>query len=62
MTPDWTALDAELAAWDQAGLTLPLWWRDDDAVKPTPALDQYIWPSSRRFSTKRWVMQLPIVH
>ncbi|MBL4768962.1 MAG: polysaccharide deacetylase family protein [Rhodobacteraceae bacterium] len=40
MTADWTALDAELAAWDQASLTLPLWWRDDDAVEATPALDQ----------------------
>jgi hypothetical protein len=39
MTAEWTALDAELAAWEQAGLTLPLWWRDDDAIKPTPALE-----------------------
>lgn len=40
MTADWTTLDAELAAWDQVGLILPLWWRDDDAIEPTPALDQ----------------------
>lgn len=40
MTPDWTPLDTELAAWQQAGLCLPLWWRDDDAIEPTPALDQ----------------------
>ncbi len=40
MTADWTVLDTELAAWDQAGLPLPLWWRDDDAIEPTPALEQ----------------------
>lgn len=40
MTPDWQILDAELAHWAQAGLRLPLWWRDDDATEPTQALDQ----------------------
>lgn len=40
MTPDWTPLDTELARWTDAGLTLPIWWRDDDAVAQTPALDQ----------------------
>ncbi|MCG6557358.1 polysaccharide deacetylase family protein [Ruegeria sp. 1NDH52C] len=40
MTPDWTPLDAELALWAAEGLTLPLWWRDDDAVTTTPQLDQ----------------------
>lgn len=40
MTADWTILGAELRAWGQAGLTLPLWWRDDDTTEPTPALDQ----------------------
>ncbi|MCL6283790.1 polysaccharide deacetylase family protein [Ruegeria sp. 2012CJ41-6] len=40
MTPDWTPLDAELALWQRADLTLPLWWRDDDATAPTPALDR----------------------
>lgn len=40
MTPDWTALDSELDNWRSAGLTLPLWWRDDDAIRPTPALDR----------------------
>lgn len=37
---DWTPLDRELALWADQGLTLPLWWRDDDAIAPTPALDQ----------------------
>lgn len=38
MIPDWTPLDRELDRWASAGLCLPLWWRDDDAVAPTPAL------------------------
>ncbi|CUH88936.1 putative glycosyl transferase [Phaeobacter sp. CECT 5382] len=37
---DWSSLDLELTAWQDAGLTLPLWWRDDDAIAPTGALDQ----------------------
>ncbi len=40
MTVDWTALDAELAIWRAEGLHLPIWWRDDDAIAPTPALDR----------------------
>jgi hypothetical protein len=38
MTEGWDALDAELEQWAAAGLRLPLWWRDDDAVTPTDAL------------------------
>ena len=38
MNLDWTPLDAELERWNSAGLTLPIWWRDDDAVAATPAL------------------------
>lgn len=40
MTPDWTPLDRELERWRAGGLTLPLWWRDDDAVATGPALDR----------------------
>jgi hypothetical protein len=40
MNPDWQQLDQELDRWHEAGLTLPLWWRDDDAVAPSPALDR----------------------
>ncbi|WP_424984906.1 polysaccharide deacetylase family protein [Microbulbifer sp. S227A] len=40
MTPDWTPLDAELDRWKAAGLTLPLWWRDDDAITATPQLER----------------------
>ncbi len=38
----WADLEQELAIWRQQGLTLPLWWRDDDAIAPTPALDQLL--------------------
>lgn len=40
MTWDWTPLDRELDRWQRTGKTLPLWWRDDDAVAPTAALDR----------------------
>lgn len=42
MTVDWTPLRGELAKWSAEGLTLPLWWRDDDAVTATKALDQLV--------------------
>ena len=35
----WTDLGAELDAWAETGRSATLWWRDDDAVAPTPALD-----------------------
>ncbi|WP_211109241.1 polysaccharide deacetylase family protein [Azospirillum tabaci] len=38
----WDALTAELDAWAAAGRTASLWWRDDDAIEPTPALDRMI--------------------
>lgn len=40
MTPDWTPLTDELGRWRATPLALPLWWRDDDAVALTPALDR----------------------
>lgn len=39
MSIDWRPLDAELEHWGE-GAPLPLWWRDDDAVTTTPALDR----------------------
>lgn len=42
MKIDFSPLNAELELWQKAQLTLPIWWRDDDAVAPTPALDQLI--------------------
>jgi hypothetical protein len=40
MSTDWSPLRRELAAWRAAGLDLPIWWRDDDAITSTPALDR----------------------
>lgn len=36
------ATSEELKRWRDEGSTLPVWWRDDDAVKPTPAFEQLI--------------------
>ena len=33
---------AELRLWRDQGLSLPLWWRDDDATAPSPALDRLL--------------------
>jgi hypothetical protein len=35
-------LEVELDLWQSAGLTAPFWWRDDDAVASTPALDRLL--------------------
>lgn len=40
MSPDWRPLDDELELWAKAGLRLPIWWRDDDAVAPGANLDR----------------------
>jgi hypothetical protein len=37
---NWGSLDTEFSAWRDAELTLPFWWRDDDAVAHTPELEQ----------------------
>ncbi|MBI1172472.1 polysaccharide deacetylase [bacterium] len=42
MKIDWTPVVQEQRLWRAAGLDLPLWWRDDDAIAPTAALDQLI--------------------
>jgi len=39
---DWEDLQRELDAWEKAGETATLWWRDDDAVTDTPALRRLI--------------------
>ncbi|MEM6940081.1 MAG: polysaccharide deacetylase family protein [Pseudomonadota bacterium] len=36
----WAALAVECAAWKRARLPLRFWWRDDDAVRVTPALER----------------------
>lgn len=38
----WEALTAELDLWAAAGRTAYFWWRDDDAVETTPALDRLL--------------------
>jgi len=38
----WQDIDDELNAWGDAGLTPRFWWRDDDAIQVTPALDRLI--------------------
>jgi hypothetical protein len=38
----WADLDRELDAWGAAGAVATLWWRDDDAVAATPALDRLL--------------------
>jgi len=40
MKVDWTPLHSELLLWRRSGVPLPLWWRDDDAVAATPALER----------------------
>lgn len=39
---DWPELSRELDAWQRAGLRASLWWRDDDAVAPSAALERLL--------------------
>jgi hypothetical protein len=48
MTSPWIKLDRELDHWTRSGQIADLWWRDDDAAKPTPALDQLVTLSQNR--------------
>jgi len=38
----WAAWHGELDAWRDAGHTATLWWRDDDAVQPSEALERLL--------------------
>ncbi len=38
----WADLAREIAFWQTQGLRLPLWWRDDDAIAPTPQLSRLV--------------------
>src|SRR5205823_4246421 len=38
----WDALIHELDAWAKAGKTAEIWWRDDDAIAATPALERLL--------------------
>ncbi|MFH1804499.1 MAG: polysaccharide deacetylase family protein [Pseudomonadota bacterium] len=39
---NWDNLRNELDHWQEAGLLAGMWWRDDDAVEVTPALDHIL--------------------
>jgi hypothetical protein len=39
---EWPDLVAELDRWEEAGQVAQLWWRDDDTIAPTPALDRLL--------------------
>jgi len=39
---DWADLDRELDAWGRAGQSATFWWRDDDAIASTPALQRLL--------------------
>ena len=39
---EWSELEAELDAWRRRGQQATVWWRDDDAVEPTPALERLL--------------------
>jgi hypothetical protein len=41
-TTHWVDFERELDLWHAAGRPATLWWRDDDAVRPTPALDRLL--------------------
>lgn len=38
----WAAFEEEIARWRETGHSVDLWWRDDDAVDATPALDRLL--------------------
>jgi hypothetical protein len=39
---DWSSVEHEVARWRMEGRAPVLWWRDDDAVDATPALDRLL--------------------
>ncbi len=41
-TAEWPDLVDELDRWGEAGRVANLWWRDDDAVTPTPQLSELL--------------------
>lgn len=42
MMINWQPIHDEFQHWRDAGLSLPFWWRDDDAIEPTPQLETLI--------------------
>ena len=39
---DWKSFEDELRQWADCGQRATLWWRDDDAEEPTPALERLL--------------------
>ncbi len=56
--PDFDALRRELDLWSEAGRVAEFWWRDDDAVAPTPALDRLL-DLSESFAIELGVAVIP---
>ena len=42
MNGGWAALEREVEAWRVSGREANLWWRDDDAAEPSPALSRLL--------------------
>ena len=55
----WDTLDRELALWTAAGQVATLWWRDDDAVAPSAALDRLLALAAGRASVALAVVPEP---
>jgi hypothetical protein len=43
----WTALEEEIARWRDEGRTVEFWWRDDDAIAPSPPVKQLLEVSTK---------------
>jgi len=54
----WPDLTLELDAWRDAGRCATLWWRDDDAVESTPALDR-LFELGRRYDAPLMLAVIP---
>lgn len=54
----WQPLREELARWKAAGRTPDFWWRDDDAVEPTTALDRLV-TIAERFAAPATLAVIP---
>ena len=42
MNGAWLELEREVGAWRSRGREATIWWRDDDAAEPSPALDRLL--------------------
>jgi hypothetical protein len=56
----WTRLSRALDEIAAQGIALPFWWRDDDAVAPSPSLDRLI-GLARRFNVPLALAAIPLL-